>query len=178
VIAFFFVKCQDACQYRVPCSHFTQQSGEDLKQFLTSARRGLLSCMGMCMCTTLTFCMHAPLACRTCLSTVTASATAAHLLQALHKNKLRCRCISTRPCSQSETELQALPLQAYYEGELALRRITETILREEASLLSEKVRAGGLRVLAGTSILRTQDLQVSSVRECSGVLQGKAGDRD
>jgi hypothetical protein len=75
------------------------------------------------------------------------SATAAHLSQAHHPKLLRCRRIDTRRCCCSRTELQNLLLQAYYEDQLAVCRAMEAILREEASLLSDQVRAGSLRVL-------------------------------
>ena len=78
------------------------------------------------------------------------SATAAHLSQAHYPRLILCRRIDSNhrhQCCCCRTEFEALPLQAYYKEQLAVCRATEAILREEASLLSDQVRAGGLAVL-------------------------------
>ena len=53
--------------------------------------------------------------------------------------------LTPEPAFAVKPNLQALLLQVYYEGELAVHRMTEAILREEASLLSDKVHACSFR---------------------------------
>lgn len=83
-------------------------------------------------------------ACQHSSAAVTLSSTIdAHLLQAQHTNqeaRLQAHW-HQRPCCCSRTELHALPLQVEYEGRMAYLRAMDGILREEARLLSNMVRA-------------------------------------
>ena len=88
--------------------------------------------------------------CQCSLATLTLSSTIdAHLLQAQPTNQeapLQAHW-HQRPCCCSRTELQVVMLQAHYEGELAVRRVVESLLKDEMTLLSNMVRAGSLRRL-------------------------------
>ena len=70
-------------------------------------------------------------------------------------------------------------MQAYYKEQLAVCRATEAILREEASLLSDQVRAGGL-TSQSCRHKHPENRGAAGVHssECSGSLQCKAGLRD